>query len=379
MRDLLEIRKDIDAVDHQIVDLYLRRLELAGQVAQSKIETGKHVYDAVREAEKLDALGRLATDSFSEKGIRELFTQVMSGSRKKQYAILAEHGRVANVGYSKVDAFDFQNAGIIYQGVEGAYAEVALETFFGKNHDIRSVKSWRDAFLELKEGRADYAVLPIENSTAGAVAENYDLMSEYSDSAAIIGEQIIPINHCLLGLPEAKLTDIKTVYSHPQALMQCSDYLRNQHPDIESRAVQNTAFSARKVKEDGDISQASIAGEINAKLYGLKVLDSCIQDEAVNETRFLILSRKHQYLESAKTLSLSFTLGNDMGSLYHILSNFAYNGLNLTRIESRPLQGRPWEYRFFVDCEGNLSDSAVENCLLGLVEETVSLQVLGNY
>ena len=99
----------------------------------------------------------------------------------------------------------------------------------------------------------------------------------------------------------------------------------------------------------------------------------------MNETRFLILSRKHQYLESAKTLSLSFTLGNDMGSLYHILSNFAYNGLNLTRIESRPLQGRPWEYRFFVDCEGNLSDSAVENCLLGLVEETVSLQVLGNY
>ena len=376
MRDLLEIRKDIDAVDHQIVDLYLRRLELAGQVAQSKIETGKHVYDAVREAEKLDALGRLAPDSFSEKGIRELFTQVMSGSRKKQYAILAEHGRVANVGYSKVDAFDFQNAGIIYQGVEGAYAEVALETFFGKNHDIRSVKSWRDAFLELKEGRADYAVLPIDNSTTGIVSGVYDLLQEYNNY--IVAETYVPVEHALLGLKGADINKVTTVYSHPQGLMQCNEYLE-EHEDWQRIAKENTAGSAMKVMKENDKSHAAIASTMAAKIYGLKVLEENINRNNENTTRFVIVSRKRVFREDANKVLVSFETAHKTGSLYNILSHFIFNGINMTSIESRPIREKNWEYRFFVEAEGNILDEGMQNALIGIKNEASYLKVIGSY
>ncbi len=378
MRELDEVRKDIDEVDREIVSQYLKRLHLAGEVAEYKIESGKRVYDKVREEEKLEKLSSYAEDEFSKQGIRELFTQVMSGSRKKQYEILAQHGRVASFSFVKKEQFDFSDARIIYQGVEGAYSEAAAIRFFGEEHDFRSVHTWREAFEELKNDTADYAVLPIENSTAGAISENYDLMSEYIDTASIIGEQIISIDHALLGLPGADISKIKTVYSHPQALMQCESYLREQHPEFETRSFPNTAMSAKKVMEDGDITKAAIAGKINAKLYGLEVLEEKIQDVKFNQTRFLVVSKKHEYLSDAKKLSLSFTLQNDMGSLYHVLSNFTYNGLNMSRIESRPT-GEPWQYRFFIECDGNLSDGAVENCLLGLIEETGSLQILGNY
>jgi chorismate mutase/prephenate dehydratase len=209
------------------------------------------------------------------------------------------------------------------------------------------------------------------------IDENFDLMTEYD--CAIIGEQIIRINHALLGLPEANIQDIKTVYSHPQALMQCSNYLNENHPEFDRRSLLNTAMSAKKVKEDGLVSQAAIAGKINAEIYGLKILDEKIQDDKTNATRFLIVSSQKNFLEDANKLSISFELNDDMGSLYHILSNFTYNGLNMSRIESRPVKERPWAYRFFVDLSGNLNNEAVQNALVGLHEEANSIQILGNY
>ena len=228
----------------------------------------------------------------------------------------------------------------------------------------------------VKNKEADYGVLPIENSSAGIVSENYDLMVEYDN--CIVGEQIIQINHALLGLPDAELSDITDVYSHPQALMQCGRYLES-HREWEKHSLKNTAMAAKKVKEDGKKHKAAIASSLTADIYGLKVLDECIQDNRMNATRFIIVSGKRVFTSKAEKISICFEGMHESGSLYHMLSHFIYNGINMNHIESRPVQGKNWEYRFFVDFEGNLNDAAVQNALRGLTEETLGLKILGNY
>ncbi len=377
MRDLTNIREDIDQVDKEILSLYEKRMALAKQVAEYKIANHKGIFDKKREMEKLDALRCLTEDEGNEQGVLELFEQIMSASRKKQYRILAEEGLMGPIPFEGVDEFDFTNKTIVYQGVEGAYSQAAMFAFFGQENQSYPVDSWRDAMEAIKTGMADYAVLPIENSTAGAITENYDLLMEYD--VTIIGEQIIKINHALLGLPGAKLSDIKRVYSHPQALMQCEDYLIKMHPEFDALATDNTAMAAKKVKDDGDLSAAAIAGCINAKLYGLDILEEGIQDDKQNETRFIIVSGQKKYLNSASTVSLCLEISNDKGSLYHTLSHFIFNGLSMSRIESRPIKGKQWEYRFFIDLDGNLKEEAMRNALRGLQEETNSLRILGNF
>jgi len=229
---------------------------------------------------------------------------------------------------------------------------------------------------EVEAGAADYAVLPIENSSAGAVTHNYDLLIKYHNY--IVAETFLSVDHALLGLSEAKEGDIQTVFSHPQALMQCSEFL-NANRDWRQISVENTAVAAKKVFEDGDPSQAAVASEIAGKIYGLKVLKSSVNHNKNNTTRFIILSREPVYREDAAKISISFELPHKSGSLYNMLSNFIYNGVNMMMIESRPILGRNWEYRFFVDIEGNLSDASIQNALKGISEEGSNMRVLGNY
>jgi chorismate mutase/prephenate dehydratase len=266
---------------------------------------------------------------------------------------------------------------VVFQGVEGAYSQKATLAFFGSEVETSAVETWRDAMEAIAEGKADYAVLPIENSTAGIVAQNYDLLLEYDVS--IVGEQVIRIQHALLANQGAELSDIKTVYSHPQALMQCSCYLEQTHSQWEKKAMRNTAEAALKVRNDKDISQAAIADIQNAEIYDLQVLEEAIQDNKDNETRFIIVSGEKKFLKTADKVSLCFELPNETGSLYHTLSHFIFNGLNMTKIESRPRPGKNWDYRFFIDFQGNLEQEAVQNALLGLKEETESFKILGNY
>jgi chorismate mutase/prephenate dehydratase len=376
MEDLTKIREDIDAVDSQLLELFKQRLGLACDVADYKIVHHRPVLDKGREESKIAHLTDGVKDEFLELGIREFFTLIMSISRKKQYQMLAESGVREDSGFTCVNSFNLTNAKVVYQGVEGAYSQAATNDFFGKDVDSFHVATWREAMDALKEKKADFAVLPIENSTAGTVSQNLDLLNEYD--CAIIGEEIVKVDHALLGTPDASIDTIKTVYSHPQALMQCADYLR-QHEQITAVGTTNTAIAAKKVKEDNDSTEAAIAGSINAELYGLKVIESAIQDVKDNETRFIVVSAKKIFRRDAKNISICFTLPNEEGSLYQILTHFAFNGLNMSRIESRPLKGRPWEYRFFVDFEGNLLDEGVTNALLGLQCETTDLKILGNY
>lgn len=376
MRDLLELRDEIDEIDTQIVELYEKRMQIAEEVAEYKISNGKQVFDRERETAKLENLSGKVNSDFLKHGVRELFEQIMSMSRKRQYQLLTEHGQVEKTDFVEVDKLDYQGARIVFQGTEGAYSQLALKEYFGSHSDSYHVETWRDAMEAIKNGEADYAVLPIENSSAGIVSENYDLMVEYEN--CIVGEQIIKIDHALLGLPEAELSDITDIYSHPQALMQCAKYLEN-HREWEKHSYKNTAMASEKVKEDGKKYKAAIASRLNAEIYGLKVLDEGIQDNKSNYTRFIIVSGKKIFEKDAKKISICFEIPHESGSLYHKLSHFIYNGINMNKIESRPVQGKAWEYRFFVDFEGNLKDAAVQNALRGLKEETICLKILGNY
>lgn len=376
MKDLLEIRNEIDQIDSRIVELYERRMECTSQVAEYKIATGKKVFDKEREDAKLEKVESLASDAFNKHSVRELFEQIMSMSRKRQYQMLTEHGLTQKIDFQCVDKLDFTGAKVVFQGVEGAYSEAALKEFFGEDTDSFHVETWRDAMEAIQNKEADYAVLPIENSSAGSVTENYDLLVEYDN--CIIGEQIIRIEHVLLGLQEAELGDITQVYSHPQALMQCSKVLE-EHREWEKISVKNTAVAAKKVREDGDKKQAGIASRLTADLYGLKILKENLANSENNYTRFIIVTGRHVYEKKAGKVSICFEIPHESGSLYQMISHFIFNGINMTKIESRPMQGRNWEYRFFIDFEGNLNDSAVQNALGGLKEETNKLKILGNY
>ena len=381
MEDLLKLRDEIDKIDNQIVELYEQRMKIAEGVARFKIATGKKVFDKEREISKLNTLGAKASSDFTRVGIVELFEQIMAVSRKKQYQLLNEHGIVEPPAFEAVEDFKTPNAKIVFQGVEGAYSQQAMNEYFGEQCDSFHVDTWKDAMEAIKSGAADFAVLPIENSSAGIISENYDLLVEYDNY--IVGEQVIHIRHSLLGLPEAEISDIDCVYSHPQALMQCSDYL-NQHPQWNTISMINTAMAAKKMKDDGDIHHAAIASQLTAKLYGLKILDDKLSDSENNATRFIIVTNKRIdskkiCAKTANRISICFEVSHTSGALYHMLSHFIYNNINMTNIQSRPIKDKSWEYRFFVDIEGTLQDSSVINALKGIEEEAVSMKILGTY
>ena len=332
--DLGELRGQLDEIDGQLVRLFEQRMKICADVAEYKIETGKAVYDGERERQKLEAVGAMAHGDFNSQAVRELFSQLMTVSRKRQYQLLARHGKGIDTGFQVIETIRTSGARVAYQGVEGSYGHGAALQFFGREASLYHVTAMEDVMAEVEEGRADYGVLPIENSSAGAVSDNYDLLVKHNNY--IVAETQLAVRHALLGLPEARLEDVELVYSHPQALMQCSQYL-NAHPQWRQISLENTAAAALKVTRDGDCRQAAVASEIAGRLYGLKVL-----------------------------------------ALYNMLGNFIFNNVNMLMIESRPIEGRSWEYRFFVDVEGSLGDAAVQNALKGISEEAVSMRMLGN-
>lgn len=374
--DLQEIRGKLDEIDRQLVDLMEARLALGCQVAEYKIGIGKPVLDRERERQKVAAVRDMASGDFNKQAAEDMIIQLMTVSRKLQYGVLNAHGKRPDMGFAPIDGLKKENVRVVYQGVEGAYAHGATLQFFGDGVDAFHVRTWEEAMTAVEQGDADYAVIPIENSSAGAVSDNYDLLITHEN--VIVAETFLPVSHSLLGLPDASLEDIRTVYSHPQALMQCSKYL-NGHSEWRQISVENTAVAAKKVVADGDRTQAAVASRTAGKLYGLKELAGTINHNKENTTRFLILSREKVYCRDAGKISICFELPHKSGTLYNMLGNFIYNGVNMVMIESRPIPGRNWEYRFFVDIEGNLSQPDIQNALLAVSEEAANMRILGNY
>lgn len=376
MTDLQECRKEIDRIDKELLRLFEERMQVCEAVAEYKITTGKQVLDPKREQEKLKAVSKAAHGAFNARGAQEMFQQIMAISRKRQYQLLTEHGVEETSDFQMVDALELTHANVVFQGVEGAYSYAAMHAYFGEEIRSYHVKTWRDAMEEVAEGRADYAVLPIENSTAGIVADIYDLLTEYA--LYIVGEQIIPVEHVLLGLPGSQIEEIQTVFSHPQGLAQCKKYLES-HENWKKAAAENTAGAAKKILENQDRTQAAIASRQAGDMFGLSVLEEQICDSGQNVTRFIIVGREAVFVKNAGKVSVCFEQPHETGSLYDMLSHIIYNGLNMTKIESRPIPEKNWEYRFFVDFEGNLKDGAVKNALRGLEAESRRMRILGNY
>ncbi len=332
--------------------------------------------DKIREQEKLTKIKELVHTEENRYDAGELFEQIMALSRKRQYQMMIQHGQGLETGFVQVDRLPFTSHKVVYQGTEGAYSQIAMKAYFGEDTDNYHVETWRDAMEAIRSGEADYAVLPIENSSAGIVGENFDLLVEYGNY--IVAEQTIKVEHALLGLPGSSLSDITHVYSHPQALMQSVDFL-DEHRDWKRVKAKNTAMAAKKILEDGRKEQAAIASTVTADIYGLKILKDHINYSDENSTRFIIVSGRKICQKGADKISICFEISHESGSLYHMLSHMIFNNLNMVKIESRPVKDRSFEYRFFVDMEGNLRDGAVQNALKGLQEGALSIKILGNY
>lgn len=375
MIDLLESRNKLDVIDKQIVELMKQRLEISKDVAEYKIQNNKPVFDKTREEQKLETLCALVEDGFGKRCTDELFKQIMAMSRKLQYGILESEGHSKAMPYEAVDALNTKGCHVVYQGVPGAYSHAATLKFFGEDADCSPVATFRAAMEAIKNNEADYAVLPIDNSTAGIINDTYDLLKEYDNY--IVAEETVKIEHALVGLPGTDLSKVTRVYSHPQGLMQCAKYLEDKN--WQQIGASNTAVSAKKIVEDQDMTQVAIASETAAKLYGLEIIAPHINTVGINTTRFVIIAKKRIITNDADKISICFEIPHETGSLYNILSHIMFNGLNMTKIESRPISEKKWEFMFYVDFGGHFADAAVKNCLRGIEEEALSIKLLGNY
>ena len=374
--ELKDLRERIDAVDEEIVRLFEERMSICEDIAALKAKTDRKVYDKEREEQKLARVRELAHGEFNKKGVTELFRQIMGLSRRRQYAIL-EQGRVSGrIPFIEVEKLERDHIRVVYQGVEGAYSHAALRSYFGEKTHAFHVKKFRDVMEAIADGSADYAVLPIENSTAGIVADTFDLLVDFENY--VVAEQIIPVEHVLAACPGCRIEDVKYVYSHPQALSQCEGLFQT-HPSWKAMAYDNTALAARKIAEDAKRDQAAISSRFAAEHFHLKILQEHVNDMEANATRFLIVTNQRIFVKGAKKITVCLEIPHSAGSLYSILSHFIFNGLNMTAIESRPIPGRNWEYRFFIDFEGNLNESPVRSALRGIRQEASNMKILGNY
>lgn len=375
MNDLLKIRDEIDKADKELVKNFEKRMELCKEVAEYKLHTGKPVFDRQREVEKIAKLREVASDEFYAHCVEELFNQIMSMSRKMQYSLLREEGINNDIGFEMVDEIPKSEVEVVYQGCPGAYSQQAAHKYFGDNVSCHYVNTFRDTMIELSKGKADYAVLPFENSTAGIVTEVFDLIVEYDNY--IVDTFEIPIDHAVLGIKGSDLKDIKTVYSHEQALMQSDMYIEEKGWDRVKYL--NTATSAKYVSEKNDKTIAAIASTKAAQIYGLDILAEHVNRAYGNATKFIVVSHRKIARKNAKTICISFETSHESGSLYTMLSHIIYNDLNMTMIQSRPVPDRSWQYRFYIEFQGTAAQSGVVNALSGINAEAHNMKILGNY
>ena len=262
-----------------------------------------------------------------------------------------------------------------FQGEHGAFSEQAVLQHFGPKTETVPIKSIREVFNLTEVGAVDLGVVPIENSIEGSVSESYDQL--ITSSVKVVGEEVVRVVHCLIALPETKASDVKVVYSHPQALAQCRNFVASMR--AEPRVTYDTAGSVKMIREEKLRGAAAIASERAAEIYGLKVLKKGIEDYGRNFTRFLVISKTEGRKQKASKTSVIFSVPHTPGSLYNVLEVFARRKINLVKIESRPTRQQPWEYYFFVDIEGHHRDAGVSQAFAEVAPKTVFLKVLGSY
>jgi prephenate dehydratase len=265
---------------------------------------------------------------------------------------------------------------VAFQGERGAYSEIASHCFFERELDLHPCPSFEMVFQSVEQGKVKYGVIPIENSLAGSIHQNYDLLLKYH--LRIVGEKNLRVSHNLIAHPNASLRQIRRIYSHPQALMQCQNSTAKLG-DMEIIPVYDTAGAVKKIRDEQLRNGAAIASDLAARIYGMKILKRGIEDNPENYTRFLILSNKESIPRDADKTSIVFSLKNLPGVLFRALSVFALRDVDLYKIESRPLHGRPWEYFFYIDFAGNMRQENCRNAISHLSEIATFLKIMGSY
>lgn len=371
---LADLRVALDKVDRSLVQALADRQDLVGRVARLKAGGGSIIRDQGRE----EALLRRLVDIGKEVGadsyfVTRVFREVLDQSLRVQLEVIADHQNPER-GAAK-------SLRVVYQGGEGAYSHMAAKRHFAaRDADVTldGFDSFRGMLEAVKRGDADYAVLPIENTTAGSINESYDLLAKMN--LHLVGEEVQKVEHCLVALEDVPLSNIRRIYSHPVALLQCRDFLGSLS-GCQVEAFRDTALSVAKIKDDRDLSQAAIASEEAARLYGLPIIKRNVADQKQNYTRMVIVAReamKYDPRIACKT-SLILATRHEEGALARCIQVLAENSLSMTKLESRPRPNTPWEYLFYIDFEGNVADDITAKALQLLAKDTSYLKVLGSY
>jgi chorismate mutase/prephenate dehydratase len=345
------LRQEIDGVDSEILKLLNRRARVAIRIGKIKAEQKVDIHVPHREREVFERLEKENEGPFPHAAIRAVFREVMSASLALEHPL-----RVA------------------YLGPKATFTHLACLKQFGLSANFVPVNSIKEIFAEVERGRADYGVVPIENSTEGVVNHTLDMFVD--SPLKINAEVLLEVNHHLLSVT-GRMEDIHRVYSHSQPIAQCSQWLENNLPQIPVIEVSSTARAAEMCMDDP--SSSAIASELASKLYGLKIIKARIEDNANNFTRFLVIARGQSKRTGKDKTSIMFSVKDRVGALYHILRPFSEMEINLTKIESRPSRKKAWEYLFFVDMEGHVEDENIRTALSRLEEGCQFLKVLGSY
>ena len=369
--DLNEIRQEIDKIDSQLIELLEKRMDCTKAVGEYKLKNNIPILDTKRQQLILEKV-----EKKSEKygtSIKFLFEDIMQISRMAQNRLINNSSfRDSIKNYDS----DMPKSGVkvACQGIKGANSHIACEEFFD-SCEINFYKKFSDVFDAIENDEADFGVLPVENTSGGSVSDVYDLLM--SHSFFIVSAKALTISHNLCALKQSELSDIEQVWSHPQALTQCSSFI-SEH-DLSPIPYPNTAVAAKKVMEEKRLNCAAICTTAAAKEYSLKVLAEDIQDYDKNTTRFIVISKKPYICENANKISLCFNVEHEEGALSKVLNMFSLLGLNLTKIESRPMNNAEFDYLFYLDFTGNVKDKSVMDFLCTLSEEVKVFSFLGNY
>lgn len=372
--DLLELRDEIDKLDDELVPLLLKRMDISRQVAEYKVSKGIPVLNEKREQEVLDLV---AADCGDKGGaMRTIFSSIMDASRALQHKIIGggDALRTSINNAKRGKNLTANGEPIACQGVQGAYSGKAANALF-PDSPVVFHKQFEDVFEAVNQNKARFGIIPVENSTAGSVHESYDLIMKYK--FFIVGAYDLKVEHCLCAKEGVSFENIESVYSHPQALSQCNIFLKNF--DFTGINFSNTAAAAKFVSESEKNNIAAICSESAAKQYGLKIIRKGIQNVANNTTRFIVISKELVIDDDAEKISLIFSAPHRTGSLYRVLGRFSMTGLNLTKLESRPIANGKFDYYFYVDILGSVMDGETLDLLCALSDELPEFSFLGNY
>ncbi len=374
--DLSQLRQRIDNVDTEIVRLMTERMDIAAEIAACKKENNLPVLNAAREREKLVDIAEKSRDDVQDY-MRVLYNLIFELSRSHQNRLLLPTSTTAEEVQAAIENTPRlfpKTARVVCQGVEGAYSTIAAERLFS-TPSILHVSTFEGAFSAIESGLCDYGILPIENSTAGSVNQVYDLM--ISRNFHIVRSVRIKVDHSLLVKPGTKKSDIKEVFSHEQAIRQCEGYLKQL--GVKVTACANTAVAAQMVANSDRTDVAALSSLRCAELYGLTALDKCVQDKANNHTRFICISKKLEIYPGADKTSLMMILSHRPGSLYKVLAKFYALGINLIKLESRPMPDRDFEFMFYFDLETSIYSDAFVRIICELGEICEEFKYLGSY